>query len=348
MTTRIAVDARSLCGPLTGIGNYVNEILKELGKDERFQFLLYCAPHKPLIATPEAWLVRASRLPRQVALRTTFKYWAQKDNVDVFWAPQTLAPRMQVPVVSTIHDLNYLLAPTTMSWGTKLAHKLWFNEDVRASRHLIANSFATAERLKNHLEVNVSAVARPGVSDNFCPASASAVYKAKLKYNLPSEYLIAVGTLEPRKNINALIEAHTPLFIDGKAPALVLVGRCGWKTDTRSFERPGLRLLGYVPDADLPALYSAAHALVIPSLYEGYGMPASEARACGCPVVATDIPELHESAGQDAIFITPTAEGISEGILLAAKTLRPAPIRLSSWSDAAKAYSKIFSELGNI
>lgn len=347
MTITIAVDARPLCSPLTGIGHYVNEILRKLSVDGRFRFILYCAPRPPVVTLDRSWETRTSNLPRQVTSRLIFGRWAAADKAEVFWATQTLAPSMTPGVVSTVHDLNCLLAPQTMSWGTALAHKLWFERDIKSADRVVVNSQGTSDRLARAFGKHANAVAIPGVAPRFTPAACSDSSSLKAKYDLPDSYLVAVGTLEPRKNIPILLEAHTALYSNGLAPELVLVGRAGWKMDRSSLVRVGTRVLGYVPDHELPALYAGAAALVIPSMYEGYGMPAAEARACGCPVIATDIPELRESAGPDAVFIEPTMDGIAQGILRALQAPRPRPTDPQRWDQTADVYGELFAELAS-
>ena len=114
----------------------------------------------------------------------------------------------------------------------------------------------------------------------------------------------AWGPFEPRKNIPTLVKAYLQLRSQRSMPDLVLAGQKGWGSDESLLSGPGIRSLGYVEERDLPALYSGATAFLMPSLYEGYGMPAAEARACGCRVVATDIRELREAAGDQAIFVS--------------------------------------------
>lgn len=344
---RIGVDARSLSGPLTGIGTYVHETLKELSRDETFEFFLYCCPNLPqeLVTINKKWKIRSICLPRQVAIKTIFGLWASMDNVDVFWATQTISPVTKRPIVSTVHDLNHIFVPETMSWGTKLAHNLWFNSNVRHASALVSNSHATANRLQNSLNIRSTAVAPPGVSENFKPLSQKECNEVRHKYGISGDYLLAVGTLEPRKNIVALIQAHKSLFELGMAPELILVGGKGWKLDMTELATNSVRILGYVERTDLPALYAGARAYVIPSIYEGYGMPAAEAKACGCTVVASDIPELHEATQGDAVFISPTQEGIARGIMQALATPASHAQVPHYWRDTAEVYKSVFVEV---
>ncbi len=131
------------------------------------------------------------------------------------------------------------------------------------------------------------------------------------KYRLPEHFILAVGTIEPRKNLVRLLEAYRSLLDRGSTAGLVIAGRKGWRyegfferiTALRLAER--VTLLGPFPDAELPALYSAADVLAFPSLYEGFGLPVLEAMACGTPVVASNTSALPEAAGDAGILVAP-------------------------------------------
>jgi glycosyltransferase involved in cell wall biosynthesis len=133
---------------------------------------------------------------------------------------------------------------------------------------------------------------------------------------------MALGTWEPRKNLTMLVDVFVRMKAEGLLPKhrLILVGERGWRDGkfarlVRAAADHGVMTLGRVPDSDLPAFYSGCDAFVFPSVYEGFGLPVLEARACGAPVVATDIPEIREAGGDGATYISPTEEGLRSGIL---------------------------------
>jgi glycosyltransferase involved in cell wall biosynthesis len=166
------------------------------------------------------------------------------------------------------------------------------------------------------------------VSTALARAQPEAVAAARRRYDLPERYLLWVGGLEhpdPRKRVSALAAAPRDL-------PLVLVGKNGAWTD----ELPDVHLTGLVPDDDLAAIYTGAHALVFPSDDEGFGLPPVEALACGTPVAACDIPVLREVLGDRATFVDC---GDMAGLLAAgAAATRPAPPPLGwTWDDAARA-----------
>jgi glycosyltransferase involved in cell wall biosynthesis len=178
-------------------------------------------------------------------------------------------------------------------------------------------------------------------------------------YNLPQQYILHVGTLEPRKNLVRLMEAFARLRRGGTIPHhLVLVGQPGWKWGQilAAVDRLALskvvHFLGYVPDQRLPAIFNLAEALVYPSLYEGFGLPVIEAMACGLPVITTARGALPEVAGEAAVMVDPLdADDIAQGIqrviddrsfhrALRARGLERA--RRFSWSKTAEQTRQVY------
>ena len=160
-----------------------------------------------------------------------------------------------------------------------------------------------------------------------------------------------MATPEPRKNLDAVLRAYIELQREGKLSEhqLVLAGPTGWNNrglkQRLDEARPyGLVLAGYVPDESMPMLYAGADALVFPSLYEGFGMPVLEARACGARVVTTDIPELREAGDEYVIYVQPTLEGIKAGILRAVGLPKPPRAVGRTWNEAARILARALSE----
>jgi len=245
---------------------------------------------------------------------------SSRANLDVFLATGGIAPLfMPVPLVLTVYDFVYLQAPETMSFPSRWNRR--FNQPWWISRaaFVFAISRAVSDEMKGLYKRSADAVVLPAVDETFYRRSEGEMLAIRKKYQLNDRYNLIVGTLEPRKNLHLFVTQYMAFRQenpDVELPPLILIGGAGWK-DTQitsalaEGEREGVvKRLGYVPTEDLPALYSAAEVFFMPSRYEGFGMPILEARRCGCPVVCSDVPAMREAGGNDALFHSPTPEGI--------------------------------------
>jgi alpha-1,3-rhamnosyl/mannosyltransferase len=251
-------------------------------------------------------------------------------GVDVFHSPwidgALLRPPM--PMVVTLHDLVPLKRHGEYL-RTGVRFKLRYLAVRRSARLIVPTSVVArdAERLLGFPWERIDVIPE-APSRTLRGAPESAVAEVRARYELPERYLLWVGGLEhpdPRKRVAALAGAPRRL-------PLVLVG----KYQRWAAELPDVRLTGHVPDEDLAAIYTGAHALVFPSDDEGFGLPPVEALACGTPVAATEVPALREVLGERATFV---AAGDMEGLIAAAEAAtRPAPAPPAwTWTDAAHA-----------
>jgi glycosyltransferase involved in cell wall biosynthesis len=241
-------------------------------------------------------------------------------GVDLFHATEHLLPRFSsVRTVFTLHDLIFLFHPETHKPLNRWFLTLMMPRFLRAADAVIAVSECTkrdAIRFYGIPEEKITVIYE-GVNPRFRPASPEAIAAVRARYNLPEHFILYVGTIEPRKNLTALLEAfHHLLATRSLRPApcdlrLVIVGKKGWLYEGffRRLRELGLEdrviFTGYVPDEDLPALYSAADLFVFPSLYEGFGLPVLEAMACGVPVICSNTSSLPEVAGDAALLVDP-------------------------------------------
>lgn len=358
---KIGFDAKALVGRRTGIGNYIWSLLDEMANlMPETEFIAYC----PEGFTPsfpknlQHSLIRSNRTYPLMSGYAWLKWRSasliKNDNIDVFWATRTLYPSQligKIPVVSTVYDLNHLICPETMPFINMLAHQLYFKHDVVHATKVVAISLGTAERVESLLKRHVDSVVVPGTGMEFSPRNTTEILAVRQKYNLFNPYILFIGTLEPRKNLATLLDAFEIIRKNGFPHLnLVLVGQKGWKNKQLQKQLDqnidGVLELGYVPNEDLAAIYSGSEAFVLPSLYEGYGMPAAEARACGTRVVASDIPELREAGDAESIYINPlSVDDLAQGILKALSSEKPIAKDGVSWKTGAESMIKIFKDL---
>src|SRR5207247_8189136 len=184
---------------------------------------------------------------------------------------------------------------------------------------------------------------------------------ASKRYGLPPGYILSLGTREPGKNRLTLLQAMSRLVNTGRDLHLAVVGQQGWRSDEEEAAVEALGLIGrvhftgYVPQADLSALYNAASVFVFPSLHEGFGLPALEAMACGTPVVTSDRSSLPEVVGEAALLVDPLDTGAlaaaitrlfaDEGLARELRERGLARARLFSWEKTARAVQAVLAEV---
>ena len=284
-------------------------------------------------------------------------------DIDVFHATnQVRNPPRQKKLTTTIHDLTCWIMPEMHRPATVAGDKLFAERILRRCDGIIAvseNSRRDAiERLG--LSPDKIEVIYHGVSEAFFDTRPEQVEAAKRKYALAKPYLLFVGTVEPRKNLDALLDAYEGLSEELRGEfSLVIAGSIGWaKTSTvarlRSPESSA-RYLGYLPEEDLPLLTAGAAACVYPSLYEGFGLPVAQSLAAGIPVVTSNVSSLPEIAGDAAVLVDPrSVEEIRSGIekVLLSSTLREqlsaaarARGALFRWDEAARKSWQFFEKV---
>jgi glycosyltransferase involved in cell wall biosynthesis len=225
-----------------------------------------------------------------------------------------LMPLGDVPTALTVHDLIFHRYPQHHKrlnyWYLNAAMPLF----SRRASAIIAVSQATKDDLVQlyGLDRAKISVVHEAAAPHFAPASPAQIASIRTRYGLPDRYVLHVGTIEPRKNLDRLLEAFQRLRAAGEDVKLVIVGSKGWLFQSffQCLEELDLgdavRLPGYVPDVDLPAIYSGARLVAVPSLYEGFGLPVLEAMACGAPVVCSNSSSLPEVGGDAARYFEPT------------------------------------------
>jgi glycosyltransferase involved in cell wall biosynthesis len=230
------------------------------------------------------------------------------------FVPAHVVPLIHPRTVVTIHDLGYLHFPQAHPPLARLYLDLSTRWNARVATHVIADSQATKDDLVRHYGTSPDkiTVAYPGRDENLRRVDdPSAIEAVKRQHNISGEYLLYIGTLQPRKNIARLIRAFSALHARHSTLHLVLAGGKGWRYDDifAEVKRLGLEsqvlFPGRVAEEDKATLLSGAKALVFPSLYEGFGLPVVEAMQCGTPVICSNTSSLPEVASEAALLVDP-------------------------------------------
>lgn len=290
------------------------ELLKEFEKrDKKNEYIVYL-PVKPSEDMPketENWkykVVRGSRLWTLYALNKA----ASSDNLDVFFNPTHYSPLfLNCPQVITILDVSYKYFPELFNKKDLYKLSLWGKYSVKKASKVITISNSSKDDIIKEYGVPEAKIAVIPVGIKNIKREDMTKAEFFKKYDLDKPYILFVGTLQPRKNIARLIEAYSKM--EGKDEYdLVIVGKKGWQYEDilSAPEKYGVaqnvKFLHTVSNEDLPSFYEHAVLFVLPSLYEGFGLPILEAMRYGCPVATSDVSSLPEAGGDAAEYFNPT------------------------------------------
>lgn len=324
---RLGINAIPILTPMAGVGQYTYHLIHQL------QLLL---PQQPWLFYGTSWErgIRAAAAPGVRKLNSAMKRYlprpemlirfmrqgrftagANRHRIDLYHEPAFMAYRFRGPAVVTIHDISWVRHPETHPAERVREMNRVMPGVVRHARHIVVDSDFVRDEVIGHYGVAPERVTTVllGVSPEFRLLDAAACIPVLSRFGVKQgEYILAVGTLEPRKNLATAIAAYTrlPPAFRRRYP-LVVVGMNGWGMEglagnlKEMIARGEVRLAGYVPQQDLPALYAGARVLVYPSLYEGFGLPPLEAMACGTPVIASRRASLPEVVGDAGLLVEP-------------------------------------------
>lgn len=369
---RIGLDVSKAAPPRDGIGNFTYELLRGLmprfgdGGDE----LLLYAPTASRASEPEALLEALGPLPRKIRWRGVMP--CPEDSLDLYHSTAWHVPAglkanagPRCPLLFTCYDLTFFSHPDCHTWGNKVHCAAGLLTADLHEAHFLAISQDAKQQLQQALGVAAHRidVIYPAAASHFVPLDKATVRQRLAdRLQLHGGFLLAVGTVEPRKNLLRLLEAYGRLDASLRQPyPLLLAGGAGWQDASeldRVLARPELsnvRRLGRVDDEMLLDLYNGATAFAYPSLAEGFGLPVVEAMACGTAVLTSSVSATAEVAGDAALLVDPDDVGaMADGLnrLLQDDALRrrlvEAGLRRAaefSWQTAAKETQTLYHRL---
>jgi len=361
----VGVDVFPFFEKMTGVGFYEWNLLSAMDRlDSGLQFNLYArtflAPEEPAPAAMPGnrrMKLRVHHLPADFLLPVgpTLKLLQNivepvlrfLDGNDVLFAPNFFMPRAQLPfgraVVSTVHDLAFRVMPETVSPLTLRELERNLQDTLFRSHRLIAVSEATAGDIEDCLSIDRRRVRV--VHEGLDPAFEKGG-EVPAPSGLPEEYILFLSTLEPRKNVEGVLEAFRLIVQWGWSGNLVMVGRWGWRTEKirRALEdspvAERILHLDYIEREEVPGLYQRAELLLFPSWLEGFGLPILEAMACGTPVLVSGRSAMPEVAGAAAVYVDPSNP---HGIASAAFSLLEDAERRKKLGEMGRERSRLFS-----
>ena len=372
---RIGIDAHAIGARQGGNETYIRSLIKSLAEiDGENLYTIYLANASAAAQWREGFTNRYKNfsvrlLPPPtplVRVPVYLTYELFRRPVDVLHVQYTAPPFCRMPVVATIHDLAFERMPETFTRRGSFQLKLTVRRTAKkAARIATVSEYSRQDLLSIYkLPPEKVVVTYNGVESHFTPRPLvpNETEEIRGRFGIARDFLLAVGSLQPRKNLVRLIRAYAKLRSERAdfSPQLVIVGRRLWLTHEIFDEVKRQRwaddviLTGYVADEDLPGLYRAARAFVYPSLFEGFGLPPLEAMACGTPVVTSGVSSLPEVTGGAALLIDPNDEQslanalieiVSDDLLRARLREKGiAQAKKFTWSNAAEETLKLYQE----
>ncbi len=367
-----------------GSGEYCYQLLVNLNRiDKKNEYLIYL-PKEPTSDLPKessTWHYKIVKKRSKWNLFDLSFAFFKRERLDVFFSPTHYLPLfLPFPSVISILDLSYLKFPSLFKKRDLYQLKIWGRYSISKAKKILTISDSSRNDIIKEYGIpdGKVAVTYPGVKSQipnhkFQINSKNKMQNSKLikeKYGIEGDYILFVGTLQPRKNVSALIEAfaqtqkntkqNTELRGKDRPLQLVIIGRKGWQYED-ILESPKkfniedrVKFLENVTDEDLPLFYKNALCFVLPSLYEGFGLPVLEAMQNGCPVITSNTSSLPEAGGDAALYVDPKdANDISDKIqkLISNKKLRDdmiekgyKQVKKFSWEKTAEETLKVLEE----
>lgn len=342
MTLHIAIDAHSVGTGLGGNETYAVNLIEALAEiDSVNRYTLYVTKKQALERFANRWpnVTLRLTLPHTPLVRIplTLSVELRRRPVDILHVQYTSPPFTPCPIVNTIHDLAFEHLPETFNKRSWRQMRLTIRRSAQVAAHIITVSDFSRDDILRTYNIHPERVTTTPLAPSalFKPVLDSAeLNRVRLKYGIIGDYILTVGSIQPRKNIPRLIQAYAALCNESRIeplPKLVVVGKRAWlyretlAAAANSAVRDQIIFTGYVPEEELPALYSSARCFVYPSYFEGFGLPTLEAMRCGTPTITGNRTCLPEVVGDGGLLVDPFDErAILEGIMrvLSDKQLR--------------------------
>src|SRR2546430_9962882 len=321
----IAIDAHSVGAWLAGNESYAINLIESLAQiDSVNRYTLYVTKKEAVDRFTDRWPnfdVRLT-LPHTPVVRIPLTLTAElrRHRVDVLHVQFTAPPFVPCPLVVSIHDLSFEHLPLTFKRRSRMQLRLTVRRSARKAARVLSLSESVRQDIIETYGIapeRVTTIPLAAAAHFFPITDAKELQRVRHTYGIAGDYILTVGSIQPRKNLTRLVKAYAHLHAERhgvKLPKLVLVGKKAWLYDEtlRLIEQSGIGnqiiLTGYVAAADLPALYSGAICFAYPSYFEGFGLPPLEAMKCGVPVIVGDRTSLPEVVGDAGLLVNPFDE----------------------------------------
>ena len=325
---RIAIDAHSVGAQLAGNESYATNLIEALAEiDSINEYTLYVTKRAALDRFSGRWpnFSVARTLPHTPLVRIPLTLGAElrRHPVDVLHVQFTAPPLAPCPVVVSIHDLSFEHLPETFKRRSRMQLRLTVRRSARKAARILTLSESVREDIIATYDIPPERVTTIPLAapSHFGPVTDQReLQRVRDAYGIggiDGDYILSVGSIQPRKNLTRLVRAYLRLRAERpgvKLPKLVLVGKKGWlyEETVRMIAESGvgnqILVTGYVSETDLPALYSGATCFVYPSYFEGFGLPPLEAMKCGVPVIVGNRTSLPEVVGDAGLLVDPFDE----------------------------------------
>ena len=319
----IAIDAHSVGSGLGGNETYATNLIEALAEiDSVNRYTLYVTRNAAIERFANRWpnVELRQTLPHTPLVRipVTLPVELRRRPVDILHVQYTSPPLTPCPVVNTIHDLSFEHLPETFKRRSWQQMRLTIRRSAQAAQHILTDSTYSRDDILRTYKLSPERVtATPlAASAKFKPVEDfNEIERVRRRYGIVGDYILTVGSIQPRKNLPRLIRAFAALCRESNIyPTLVVVGKRGWlyeetlEAADNSQVKEQILFTDYVPESDLPALYTGATCFVYPSYFEGFGIPPLEAMRCGTPTITGDRTCFPEIIGDGGLMVDPFDE----------------------------------------